>query len=115
MEKLYAVKTMRRVSVLERFSMRTFYVFFVFFFAIAFPFVGSFGGLIGGLNIIPVTFVLPCFMWLAIIKPRRRSFDWYLNWSLGLTGIALSAAVAAGGIWSIIQLGVKVRFFKPAG
>lgn len=83
-----------------------------FFVAVAIPFLGSLAGLIGGIAL-PVTLAYPCFMWLKIKKPKMYSPMWWLNWALGVLGMALSGVLIAAGIYVIIDTGIEVSFFKP--
>lgn len=96
-----------------RSGFRIVYVFFAFFVGIALPFLTSLAGLLGGITL-PVTFVYPCFMWLFLKKPEKYSANWYLNWGLGIFGSILSIAFSVGGIWSIVDNGLKLKFFKPS-
>ncbi|KAI4387318.1 hypothetical protein MLD38_005160 [Melastoma candidum] len=89
-----------------------FYGFISFFISIAHPFLSRLAGLLGGLTL-RVTFAYPCFMWVLIKKPPKYSFDWYLNWGLGWLEIAFSLALSIGGIWSMVNSGLRLRFFKP--
>ncbi|KAF8377740.1 hypothetical protein HHK36_031125 [Tetracentron sinense] len=83
-----------------------------FFVAVAIPFLGSLAGLIGGIAL-PVTLAYPCFMWLKIKKPKQYSAMWWLNWGLGLSGMALSFLLIAAGVYVVIDTGIEVSFFKP--
>ena len=112
-EQLYTEKWNKKCSPYIRLFTRSVYVLVVFFVAIAFPFLTSLAGLIGGLNSIPVTFAIPCFMWLKIRRPAKRSFTWYLNWFLAIFGMIMSGLVTAAGVGVIIQRGIKLEFFKP--
>ncbi|CAL9063037.1 unnamed protein product [Musa banksii] len=108
----YTSRTNRPCSVWVRSGFRVFYGFISFFIGVALPFLSSLAGLLGGLTL-PVTFAYPCFMWIRIKKPERFSFNWYLNWSLGIMGIAFSLAFSMGGVWSMVNSGLKLKFFKP--
>ncbi|KAJ7566418.1 hypothetical protein O6H91_02G102100 [Diphasiastrum complanatum] len=112
-EQAYTSKTNKPCPKLVRFAFRVFFVFISFFAAIALPFASSFAGLIGGLTSIPVTFTYPCFMWLSIQRPAKYSFNWYITWTLGILGTFFTFAITAGGIWSIVDAGLKFNFFKP--
>lgn len=112
-EQLYTGRWNKKCDPYVRLGFRSLYVLAIFFVAVAFPFLTSLAGLIGGLNSIPVTFAYPCFMWLNIRKPDRGSFTWYLNWFLGIFGMIMSAVVTAAGVAVIIQRGMKLEFFKP--
>ncbi|RZR97674.1 hypothetical protein BHM03_00026933 [Ensete ventricosum] len=108
----YTSRTNRPCSVWVRSGFRVFYGFISFFIGVALPFLSSLAGLLGGLTL-PVTFAYPCFMWIGIKKPQRFSFSWYLNWSLGIVGMGFSLALSAGGVWSMVNSGLKLKFFKP--
>jgi len=84
-----------------------------FFLAVAISFYGTIGGLSGGFSL-PLTLAIPCFMWVKIKKPEVYSLMRWLNWGLGLLGMALSGIlIAAGVVYAVITTGVDVRFFKP--
>lgn len=110
----YTKKRNRPISQKVRVAFRIFYVFTNFLIGVAFPWLAGLTGLLGGLTSAPVTFAYPCFMWLAIKKPKRFSFSWYLNWSLGVLGMLMAVAFSAGGIWTIVVSGQKFHFFKAA-
>ncbi|XP_002973261.2 lysine histidine transporter-like 8 isoform X1 [Selaginella moellendorffii] len=112
-EQTYTANTNKPCPKLHRFVFRLLFVFFGFFVGIAFPFMASFGGLLGGVCSVPVTFCYPCFMWLKIKKPPKLSFSWYLNWTLGILSVVFTIVVTIGGIWSIVDTGLKFQFFKP--
>ncbi|KAI3737060.1 hypothetical protein L2E82_27055 [Cichorium intybus] len=111
-EASYTHRTNRPCSVWVRSGFRVVYGFINFFIGVALPFLSSLAGLLGGLTL-PVTFAYPCFMWVLIKKPTKYSFNWYFNWSLGWLGVAFSVAFTIGGIWSIVDNGLKLKFFKP--
>lgn len=111
-EASYTSRTNRPCSIWVRSGFRVFYGFVNFFIGVALPFLSSLAGLLGGLTL-PVTFAYPCFMWVLIKKPTKYSFNWYFNWILGWLGIAFSLAFSIGGIWSMVNSGLKLKFFKP--
>ncbi|KAF5445024.1 hypothetical protein F2P56_034107 [Juglans regia] len=111
-EASYTSRTNRPCSIWVRSGFRVFYGFINFFLGIALPFLSSIAGLLGGLTL-PVTFAYPCFMWVLIKKPTKYSFSWYFNWILGWLGIAFSLAFSIGGVWSMVNSGLKLKFFKP--
>ncbi|KAL2936937.1 Lysine histidine transporter-like 8 [Bienertia sinuspersici] len=86
--------------------------FLCFFFAVAFPFVASFAGLIGGIAL-PLTLAYPCFIWIVLKKPKIYGPMWCLNWGLGVLGMILSVLMIAAGIYVVIANGVEFSFFKP--
>lgn len=95
-----------------RSGLRVFFGCFAFFIAVAFPFLPSLAGLIGGVAL-PITLAYPCFMWIFIKKPHRYEAMWCLNWVLGVLGMLLSVLVTSGAIWSIVTQGIEVHFFRP--
>ncbi|KAE8729196.1 Lysine histidine transporter-like 8 [Hibiscus syriacus] len=109
----YTSRTNRPCSIWVRSGFRVFYGFVNFFIGVALPFLSSLAGLLGGLTL-PVTFAYPCFMWVLIKRPTKYSFNWYFNWILGWLGIAFSLAFSIGGVWSIVNNGLKLKFFKPS-
>jgi len=58
--------------------------------SVTFPFLPSLASLIGGM-----TFVPPCFIWLAIKKPRKNGAIWFFNLVLGCLGMLLSVLLVA--------------------
>lgn len=111
-EAWYTSRTNRPCSLWVRTGFRIFYGFISLFISVALPFLSSVAGLLGGLTL-PVTFAYPCFMWIYIRKPPRYSFNWYVNWFLGILGSVFSLALCVGGIYSIVTTGIKLKFFKP--
>ncbi|KAG9442068.1 hypothetical protein H6P81_017922 [Aristolochia fimbriata] len=95
-----------------RAGFRVFFGAVAYLSAIAFPFLSGLAGLVGGIAL-PVTFAYPCFMWILLKKPMKNGAMWYINWGLGCLGMALSLLIVAGGVWSVVDSGLKVRFFKP--
>ncbi|KAF7851162.1 hypothetical protein BT93_L4423 [Corymbia citriodora subsp. variegata] len=93
-------------------SLRVFFGCLAFFVAVALPFLGSLAPLIGGMTS-TLTFVLPCFMWLAIKRPRRKSGKWWLNVGLGWLGGVLWVVMVAAAIWVLVDRGINANFFNP--
>ncbi|KAA8546155.1 hypothetical protein F0562_020951 [Nyssa sinensis] len=112
MESKYTTRMKKPCSWWLRAIFRAMFGYGCFFVAVAIPFLGSLAGLIGGIAL-PVTFAYPCFMWLKMKKPRIYSPTWWLNWGLGLVGMALSLLLIAAGIYIVIDTGIEVSFFKP--
>lgn len=105
-------RTNRPCSVWVRSGFRVLYGFLSLLVSVALPFLSSLAGLLGGLTL-PVTFAYPCFMWIRLRKPPRFTAAWYLNWGLGLLGAAFSVAFSLAGVWSVVDNGIKFKFFKP--
>lgn len=112
MESMYTRRMKQPCPWWLRAIMRVFFGFTCFFVAVAIPFLGSLGGLIGGISL-PVTLAYPCFMWLKIKKPKIYSPVWWLNWVLGIFGMVLSVLLTVAGVYVIIQTGINAKFFKP--
>ncbi len=112
MESKYVMKFKKPCTWWLRALTRIVYGFMCFFVSVALPFLSEMAGLIGG-TALPVTLAYPCFMWLNIKKPKVYSPTWWLNWGLGILGMCLSGLVIAGGIYVIVDNGIKGKFFKP--
>lgn len=112
MESQYTRKFKKPCPWWLRAIIRAMFGFGCFFFAVAFPFLASVAGLVGGISL-PVTLAYPCFMWLKMKKPKIYSPMWCLNWALGLIGMALSGILIAAGVYVVIDNGVQFSFFKP--
>ncbi|KAK4351804.1 hypothetical protein RND71_027322 [Anisodus tanguticus] len=95
-----------------RTGLRIFFGCLAFFISVAFPFLPSLAGLIGGIAL-PVTLAYPCLMWIIIKKPKTYTPSWFVNWSLGVLGLVLSVLLVFGAIWTIATQGMDVHFFKP--
>eukprot|EP00252_Welwitschia_mirabilis_P006898 TRINITY_DN1784_c0_g1_i1.p1 TRINITY_DN1784_c0_g1~~TRINITY_DN1784_c0_g1_i1.p1 ORF type:complete len:540 (-),score=25.32 TRINITY_DN1784_c0_g1_i1:523-2142(-) len=112
-EASYTSRTNKPCPVWVRAGFRIFYGFISFFIGVALPFLSGLAGLLGGLTL-PVTFAYPCFMWVCIKKPEKYTSGWYLNWGLGILGIVFSLLFSIGGVWSMVDTGLKFKFFKPS-
>ncbi|XP_050262286.1 lysine histidine transporter-like 8 [Quercus robur] len=112
MESVYTRRKKQACPWWLRATIRAMFGYGCFFAAVAIPFLGSLAGLVGGIAL-PVTLAYPCLMWLKIKKPKVYSTMWWLNWGLGVFGLALSAVLTAAGIYVIIDTGIQVNFFKP--
>ncbi|KAK2381318.1 lysine histidine transporter [Trifolium repens] len=84
-----------------------------FFMAVTFPFLPSLAALLGGITLVPVTYAYPCFMWLAIKKPRTKGVVWFFNLVLGCLGMLLSVLLVAAAIRTLAHKGLRANFFKP--
>lgn len=116
LETSYTSRKMRPCPRGVRLGFRLFFVMFNLFAAVAFPFVSTFGGVMGALSSIPLTFGYPCFMWLCIkgSDAKKLGLLWYVNWFLGCAGIALAFCVTAACLSTIIQThSFMFNFFKP--
>lgn len=95
-----------------RSAIRAMFGCLAYFISVALPFLRSLAGLLGGIAL-PITLAYPCLMWIQIKKPQKYSAMWFLNWVLGVSGLALSVLVVMAAIWSIATNGIEVHFFKP--
>ncbi|KAJ6829651.1 lysine histidine transporter-like 8 isoform X1 [Iris pallida] len=112
LEARYTRKNNRPCPRWLRSGFRVFFGSVALLIAVALPFLADLAGLLGGIAL-PVTLAYPCFMWILIKKPNRYSAMWYLNWGLGSLGMGLSVVLIVGGLWRIVETGIKLRFFKP--
>jgi hypothetical protein len=78
-----------------------------------FPFLPSLVALLGGINLVPITYAYPCFMWLAIKKPRTKGAMWCFNLVLGCLGMLLSVLLVAAAIRTLADKGLHANFFTP--
>ncbi|KAI8024989.1 Lysine histidine transporter-like 8 [Camellia lanceoleosa] len=108
----YTIKQKRRCPRLLRFGIRVFFGGLTYFIAMTFPFLPSLAALIGGITL-PLTYAYPCFMWIAIKKPRPKSAMWWSNLCLGCLGIVLSVLLIIAAVWNIVIRGIDANFFRP--
>lgn len=113
LERIYVTKKNRRCTKLLRGVIRVLFGGFVYFVAVALPFLGVLGALLGGLTTLPITFVYPCLMWIIIRNPRRTSPMWYLNAGIAVLGIVLIVLIEIAAIRTLVVYGIKARFFHP--
>ncbi|CAN6268128.1 unnamed protein product [Urochloa humidicola] len=77
---------------------------FTLFIAVTFPFFGDLLGFFGGFGFMPMTYFLPCIMWLKTKKPPRFSVSWFANnWGCIVVGVLLMLASTISGLRSIVQ------------
>nr|XP_043623083.1 lysine histidine transporter-like 8 [Erigeron canadensis] len=112
MEHTYADIKKKKCPKLAKMGFRIFFGCVTFFISMAFPFLPSLAGIIGGIAL-PLTFGYPCLMWLAIKRPPRKSLRLWLNLGLGCLGIGLSVVVIVGAVWNLACRGLDANFFHP--
>ncbi|KAM3743598.1 hypothetical protein ACB098_07G158300 [Castanea mollissima] len=95
-----------------RTSLRIFYGGLAFFLSVTFPFLGSLAPLVGGATL-PLTFAYPCFMWIAMRKPRPNGLVWFINTGLGCFGIVLTVLIVIAAAWTLAFKGLKANFYEP--
>uniref|UniRef100_A0A166HYL0 Amino acid transporter transmembrane domain-containing protein n=1 Tax=Daucus carota subsp. sativus TaxID=79200 RepID=A0A166HYL0_DAUCS len=113
LERIYVTKNNRRCPKWLRGAIRVLFGGFVYFVAVALPFLGVFSALLGGITTVPITFVYPCVMWIIIRNPRRTSPMWYLNVGIALLGIVFIVLVEIAAIRTLVVYGLKASFFHP--
>lgn len=55
---------------------------------------------------------LPCIIWLCIVKPKRFSFSWILNWVIIIVGVMLMVVSSIGGLRAIIVDASTFKFYQ---
>ncbi|KAJ6843068.1 lysine histidine transporter 2-like [Iris pallida] len=91
---------------------RTLYVALTMIVAICIPFFGGLLGFFGGFAFAPTTYYLPCIMWLAIVKPRKFSLSWFINWFCIVLGVLLTLLSPIGALRTIIISAKSYKFFS---
>ncbi|OIW08816.1 hypothetical protein TanjilG_16397 [Lupinus angustifolius] len=109
----YTVIKNHRCPRLVRTCFRIFFGGLTFFIAVTFPFLPSLSLLLGGMTLVPITYAYPCFMWLAIKKPRKKGVVWCFNIALGCLGMILGALLVTAALRTLIIRGLKANFFHP--
>ncbi|KAM3695764.1 hypothetical protein ACJW31_07G158400 [Castanea mollissima] len=112
MEMSYITKKKKPCSKWVRTLLRIFFGGLTFLAAVALPFFGSLTLLMGGIAL-PLTFAYPCFMWIAMKKPRPNRVVWSINLVLGCFGIVFSVLIVIAAAWTLSDKGLKSDFFKP--
>lgn len=95
-----------------RIAFRVLFGGLAFFAAVTFPFLVSLAPLIGGLTL-PMAYAYPCFMWIALKKPKPKGVMWFINVGLGCLGLVLSVVLVLAAAWNLAQKGLNANFFKP--
>lgn len=113
MEMRYTSIKNHKCPRLVRTCFRIFFGGLTFFIAVTFPFLPSLAALLGGMTLVPITYAYPCFMWLALKKPRAKGVVWCFNVVLGCLGMLLGALMVAAAIRTLAVTGLKANFFKP--
>ncbi|KAF9621679.1 hypothetical protein IFM89_025974 [Coptis chinensis] len=112
LEFAYTSKKNKPCPMLIHAGFRVFFGCLTCFIAVAIPFIKVLAAIIGSVALL-LTFAYPCFIWIAIKKPKRFSAMWCINMVLGSLGVVLSILVFAGCIKSVTHTGIQVGFFKP--
>jgi hypothetical protein len=112
LEVRYTTKKKQPCPRWVRTCLRIFFGGLVFFVAVALPFLGSLAALLGGITL-PLSLAYPCFMWIAMKKPRPNGVVWSLNLGLGYLGIVLSFLLVIAAACTLADKGLNANFFKP--
>ncbi|GMY05340.1 lysine histidine transporter-like 8 [Fagus crenata] len=112
LEVRYTTKKKQPCPRWVRTCLRIFFGGLVVFVAVALPFLGSLAALLGGITL-PLSLAYPCFMWIAMKKPRPNGVVWSLNLGLGYLGIVLSILLVIAAACTLADKGLNANFFKP--
>nr|POF18100.1 lysine histidine transporter-like 7 [Quercus suber] len=112
MEMRYITKKKKPCSKCVRTCLRILFGGLTFLAALALPFFGSLTLLLGGIAL-PLTYAYPCFMWIAMKKPRPNRVVWSINLVLGCFGIVFCVLIVIAAAWTLSDKGLKANFFKP--
>ncbi|ESQ53591.1 hypothetical protein EUTSA_v10025079mg [Eutrema salsugineum] len=111
-EMVYTTKTQKPCSIFVRMMLRVFLGLVCFFVAVGFSFLPYLAVLIGAIGLL-VTFTYPCFMWISIKQPQRKSLMWLLNVLVGFFGASLSVLLVVASALRLADKGLHANFFKP--
>nr|GMC89059.1 lysine histidine transporter-like 8 [Ipomoea batatas] len=111
-ERLYVNKKKMRCPRWVRICLKVLFGGLTYLVSVAFSFLGSLAGFIGSIAM-PLTLAYPCFMWIAMKKPRPYSFVWCVNMGLGCLGMLMCTVLATATLWSLIANGLHANFFNP--
>ena len=59
-----------------------------------------------------MTFWMPSVIWLVVMKPSKRSFDYWLNIVNLIAFVALMFLAPIGSIYSIVQDSKNYKFYQ---
>ena len=59
-----------------------------------------------------MTFWMPSVIWLVVMKPSKRSFDYWLNVVNIIVFVAIMFLAAIGSIYSIVQDSKNYKFYQ---
>ncbi|KAI4365974.1 hypothetical protein MLD38_021906 [Melastoma candidum] len=95
-----------------RFIARTSYVGLTMFLAMSFPFFGGLLSFFGGFAFAPTTYFIPCIIWLAVCKPRKFGWSWFINWICIILGVTLMLLAPIGALRQIILQAKDFQFYS---
>ncbi|KAL2546379.1 Lysine histidine transporter-like 6 [Forsythia ovata] len=95
-----------------RLIVRSAYVAFTLFIGVTFPFFGDLLGFFGGFGFAPTSYFLPSIIWLKLMKPKRFSFSWIINWVCIFVGVFIMVASTIGGLRNIVADASTYEFYS---
>ncbi|XP_019164916.1 PREDICTED: lysine histidine transporter-like 6 [Ipomoea nil] len=95
-----------------RLVVRSAYVAFTLFVGVTFPFFGDLLGFFGGFGFAPTSYFLPSIIWLKIMKPKRLSISWCINWACIVIGVFMMVASTVGGLRNIVADSSTYEFYS---
>lgn len=98
-------------GIILRLIVRSAYVAFTLFVGVTFPFFGDLLGFFGGFGFAPTSYFLPSIIWLKLMKPRRFSVSWFINWSCIFIGVFIMIASTVGGLRNIVADSSTYKFY----
>lgn len=99
-------------KLFTRVLVRSIFVVFTAFVGISLPFFGDLLGFFGAFGFAPMTFWMPSVIWLVIMKPSKKSLDYWLNIINIIVFVAIMFLAAIGSIYSIIQDSQTYKFYQ---
>nr|GLL28397.1 lysine histidine transporter-like 8 [Ipomoea trifida] len=111
-ERIYLSKKKMSCPKWVRIGLKVLFGGLTYLVSVAFPFLGSLAGFIGSIAL-PLTLAYPCFMWIAMKKPRPYSLVWCVNMGLGCLGMLMCTVLATATLWNLIGNGLHANFFNP--
>ncbi|XP_019164951.1 PREDICTED: lysine histidine transporter-like 6 [Ipomoea nil] len=99
-------------GLVMRLVVRSAYVAFTLFVGVTFPFFGDLLGFFGGFGFAPTSYFLPSIIWLKIMKPKRLSISWCINWACIVIGVFMMVASTVGGLRNIVADSSTYEFYS---
>ncbi len=69
-------------------------------------------GFFGAFGFAPMTFWMPSVIWLVVMKPSKKSWDFWLNVLNIVVFVIIMFLAAIGSIYSIIQDAKTYKFYQ---
>ncbi|KAL0052974.1 hypothetical protein WJX82_010701 [Trebouxia sp. C0006] len=99
-------------KLFTRVFVRSLFVVFTAFIGITLPFFGDLLGFFGAFGFAPMTFWMPSVIWLVVMKPSKKSWDFWLNVLNVIVFVIIMFLAAIGSIYSIIQDAKTYKFYQ---